>query len=300
MNSDKWHLMKLSNKFIFLLSFSLPILYPMMAGASDDLIMKGNVNADSSIQSNKIVSFADSSNSDKPRQLVEQLDQPLLTESAMDCIVEPYKTAELASSTSGVVKFINVDRGDSIELGQVVAKLEYEVHQAGVQLANARVKFTAKKLVRMRELFKKKMVPSQDLDEAITERDLAVAEHRKEVELLKQRIVKSPLSGVVVERYFSPGEYVENKPILKIAQIDPLNVELIAPVSMLGEFKTNAKVIIYPEGPIKGPLEARVTRIDRVIDASSGAFRVRLELPNPGLKISAGVSCRAMLVNPGS
>ncbi|MCW9032084.1 MAG: efflux RND transporter periplasmic adaptor subunit [Gammaproteobacteria bacterium] len=261
--------------------------------------MKGNVNADSSKPLNKMVSFADSSDLNKP-QLVEQLDQQLLMQSGMDCLVEPHKTSEVASSTSGVVKFINVDRGDTIESGQVLAKLEYEVQQAGVQLANARVKFTAKKLVRMRELFKKKMVPSQELDEAITESDLAIAEHRKEEELLKQRIVKSPLSGVVVERYLSPGEYVENKPILKIAQIDPLNIELIAPVTMLGEFKNDAKVVIYPEGPIKGPLEARVTRIDRVVDASSGTFRVRLELPNPDLKISAGVSCRAMLVKSGS
>jgi multidrug resistance efflux pump len=37
--------------------------------------------------------------------------------------------------------------------------------------------------------------------------------------------IRSPVNGVVVERYLSPGEYIENQSVLKLAQIDPLNVE---------------------------------------------------------------------------
>lgn len=67
------------------------------------------------------------------------------------------------------------------------------------------------------------------------------------------------------------------------------------PVPMLGEFKLGSKVQIYPEGPIAGPLGAKVKRVDRVVDAPSGTFRVRLDLQNLDLKISAGVRCKAHL-----
>jgi len=39
-------------------------------------------------------------------------------------------------------------------------------------------------------------------------------------------------------------------------------------------------------------LGARVTVVDRVIDAASGTFGVRLALPNPDLKLPAGLKCR--------
>lgn len=225
-------------------------------------------------------------------------DQQLTEINGLDCLLEPNKMVDVATTANGVVKTITVDRGDLIEQGQVLARLEVEVQKASVELANARVKFTAKKMARTRELYKKKMVSSQELDETVTENELAVAEYNKEIELLKQRTVRSPFTGIVVERYLSPGELVEEKPIVKIAQIDPLNVEVIAPVSMLGAFTKDAKALVYTEGPTLGPYEAKVARVDRVIDAPSGTFRVRLELPNPEHKISAGLRCKAILAEP--
>jgi multidrug efflux pump subunit AcrA (membrane-fusion protein) len=49
---------------------------------------------------------------------------------------------------------------------------------------------------------------------------------------------------------------------------------------------------VVPETPaIKAT--ARVLVADRVIDAASGTFGVRLELPNPGNQIPAGAKCKA-------
>lgn len=41
-----------------------------------------------------------------------------------------------------------------------------------------------------------------------------------------------------------------------------------------------------------GRYEASVKVVDRVIDAASGTFGVRLQLPNPGYRVPAGVKCR--------
>ena len=37
---------------------------------------------------------------------------------------------------------------------------------------------------------------------------------------------------------------------------------------------------------------AKVSIVDRVVDASSGTFGVRLELPNPGHRLPGGLKCR--------
>ena len=52
---------------------------------------------------------------------------------------------------------------------------------------------------------------------------------------------------------------------------------------------------MIPDLPGAAPAMARVTLVDKVIDAASNTFRVRLSLPNPGHKLPAGARCRVDL-----
>ena len=52
----------------------------------------------------------------------------------------------------------------------------------------------------------------------------------------------------MVERMLSSGEYVGEAPILTIAQIDPLNVEVIVPVEKIGFIAVGADATVQ-EGP---------------------------------------------------
>ena len=79
--------------------------------------------------------------------------------------------------------------------------------------------------------------------------------------------------------------------ILKIAQIDPLRVEVYAPVAMLGKIVVGMAAHVKPEAPLTGEYAAKVMVVDRVVDAASGTFGVRLELPNRELKLPAGLKC---------
>ena len=52
------------------------------------------------------------------------------------------------------------------------------------------------------------------------------------------------------------------------------------------------KAKVFPEEPIGGKYIARVVIVDQVIDAASGTFGIRLELPNNKYKIPAGLRCQ--------
>jgi multidrug efflux pump subunit AcrA (membrane-fusion protein) len=49
---------------------------------------------------------------------------------------------------------------------------------------------------------------------------------------------------------------------------------------------------VMPEAPVGGKHEAKVIVVDPVIDAASGTYGVRLELPNPDWALPAGLKCR--------
>jgi multidrug efflux pump subunit AcrA (membrane-fusion protein) len=132
------------------------------------------------------------------------------------------------------------------------------------------------------------------LDEILVAKRLAELEYERASEVVKRLIIKSPIDGVVVERYLSSGEYVEEQSILKLAQIHPLNVEVILPVKLYLSIKVGMRAVVKPEAPLGGQLIAEVKVVDKVVDAASGTFGVRLELPNPTYKLPGGLKCKVI------
>ena len=79
---------------------------------------------------------------------------------------------------------------------------------------------------------------------------------------------------------------------MKLAQLDPLRVEVFAPVTLLGKITVGMEAQVFPEKPVGGTYKATVTVADKVVDAASGTFGVRLELPNKDYVVPAGLKCR--------
>src|SRR4051794_12315085 len=54
------------------------------------------------------------------------------------CLMEPRQTLKLAASVQGLVASVDVDRGDMVKRGQVIARLEADIEEANVGLAAAK------------------------------------------------------------------------------------------------------------------------------------------------------------------
>jgi RND family efflux transporter MFP subunit len=172
-----------------------------------------------------------------------------------DCIAEARQLVDIRTPVEGLIEKVSVERADPVKKGQVLVTLESGPERAAlaiarskagmagpVEAAQARVQFAKSKEKRQEELFRQNFVSSSALDEARTERKLAESElHvavenqklaelevRRAEELLNMRTIRSPLDGVVVQRYLKAGEFANSNvkdPILKLAQVDPLNVK---------------------------------------------------------------------------
>lgn len=240
-----------------------------------------------------------------------------------DCLVEARQDIDVRSPVEGVIETVMVERGTLLKQGQEIARLASGPERAAVALARsrarmqgelksaeARVDITQKKLNRSEELLKKNFVSANARDEAEAEyrlateqlraarenRRLAQLEVKRAEEVLAQRTIRSPVNGVVVDVVLRPGELAtsnQKDPIVRLMEIDPLNVELILPVSAFGKIAVGQPATVTLEPPVGGSYRARVEVVDRTVDAASGTFGVRLQLPNPDGTIPAGVKCRA-------
>lgn len=238
----------------------------------------------------------------------------------LDCLVKPEMYVELSSPVDSVLEKILVETGDTVEKGQPLAQLEASVEKAKVRLARLQatstsdvenrreqLRYAKQYYKRMQDLLAQNSVSQYEKDKAETEVALAQIELNKAKE--KQRIaqlnlelaqsqlalrtIKSPIDGIVVDRYAMVGESVSGRTIMKLAKVDPLRVELIAPTEYFGLIEKGMKVEIYPEQPANQVFIATVSIVDQLIDPASGSFTVRMELPNPEDKLVGGVNCLA-------
>jgi len=245
---------------------------------------------------------------------------------SLDCVIEPHEIIDVASRVDGIVDELAVERGDSVSVGQILAKLDSGVEEAAVAAARARarasaelqansisVDFAERRQQRLETLFNDNVISGDQMDEVQTEavlskirldqakenRRLAELELARSIEILDRHTISSPIDGVVLQRYLSPGESTEDQPIMRIAQIDPLRIEVIVPVITFGSIQKGQLAYVYPEAPKEGKFPAHVTVVDRVADPASGTFRVRLSMPNPDYAVPSGLNCNIEFQSPG-
>ena len=247
-------------------------------------------------------------------------DVPPIAQRDFDCVIEPRQTVKLASSALGMVAELKVDRGDTVRAGQALGKLDDAVERANLELARAkaindyditahraRLTYLREKFDRADQLVGSKIVSQNTRDEAFSDmqveaQNLRVAElehaeaqlEAKQAEaVVSQRAIISPVNGVVVERLLSVGEYRNDQSaIMTIAEIDPLYVEVFVPTIYYGQIVIGDSGHVRPEEPVGGQHDASVIVVDKVMDAASGTFGVRLTMPNPQLLLPAGLKCK--------
>lgn len=238
---------------------------------------------------------------------------------ALACLIEPDRVAELGSPVIGVLEEVRVERGARVRRGEVVAVLQAGVERSSLDMAHVKMQADAelsaaqanldlarRKQERTESLVAQNFLSSQALDQARTEAEIAqrtVARAEEQRRLaqrewqvaqaqLAQRVIRSPIDGVVVEKYLSAGERVDERPIAKIAAIDPLRVEVVVPAVHYSKFKPGLAGAVVPDLPGADAHRAVVTLVDGVIDAASNTFRVRLQLDNADRSVPAGARCK--------
>jgi len=239
----------------------------------------------------------------------------------LDCLVKPEVYIDLSSSTNSVIESLLVGAGDDIRKGQSLVKLEASVERAQVELAKQKVaaisdiehrkekrNYIKLNNQRIRALYANQSISLFDRDKSDTELVVANIElvkardkrkiMRLELDLAQARLnlktIRSPIDGLVADLYLVSGESVKDRPIMKLAKINPLRVELIAATEYFGLITSGMKVEIRPERPTNKSFVATVSVVDQLIDPASGTFTVRMTLPNANNELIGGVNCLAI------
>lgn len=238
----------------------------------------------------------------------------------LNCRIEPSLQVQLSSSVEGVISEVLVEKNDRVTKGQTLARLDASLESATADLRKLQaeltsdieaqqlsVDFSKRNLERVTNLYEKKAASFAELDKAKTEfaianqqlrqaqdrKRQAALEYQRALADVQRRHLLSPINGVVVERFKQAGEHIDYDPVLKIAQLDPLKVEVFAPASLFGSIKQGMKATVMPElNGTQKAITAEVILVDQVIDGPSNTFGIRLQFPNPNNQLPSGLKCK--------
>jgi HlyD family secretion protein len=150
--------------------------------------------------------------------------------------INPVTLVNVGTQVSGTVKKLYVDFNSKVEKGQVLLELDdallsaqQEQSLANVQNAQATLELATANEARMRSLFSQEYVSRQELDTAVQAKKsaeaqlkLAQATVERDRANLAYSVIRSPVSGVVVDREVDVGQTVaaslQTPTLFKIAQ----------------------------------------------------------------------------------
>lgn len=198
--------------------------------------------------------------------------------------------AQVVARVSGLVESLDIEEGDEVKAGQVLARIEPDRYQLERDRMAAQARSVAQELDRTQNLYAKKLVSADTLDKlqlqlAALQAQLGMAELD-----LMYATVKAPISGTVARRHIKAGNLVNpDQPLFDIVQHQDLRLEVAVPEQYLGQLqKAQGAHCTFAAMPGK-TFEARITRLSPVVDPATGTARLTLNLPNENGQLLPGM-----------
>lgn len=199
----------------------------------------------------------------------------------------------IAPQTAGRIQKLNVEIGDFVSSGQILAEMD----KIQLQQAELRLKNEADELERVRTLFNEGGVSQSDFEQL----ELAHKVNQSTYDnLLENTVLRAPISGVVTARNYDRGDlYAMAQPIYTVQQITPVKILVGVSESDYTKVKKGDKVEVGADALPGKSYTGSVVRLYPVMDAATHTFNVEVRIANERRELRPGMYARVK-VNFGS
>lgn len=200
--------------------------------------------------------------------------------------IEPYAINNIVSQTAGRIVSINVEVGNKVRKGQLLAKMD------DVNLAKTKMQYVndSTELSRLTELHKIGAVSQADYDLAKLSLEIT---RKTYVNLLENTFLRSPINGVITARNYDKGDmYSMTQPIFVVEQITPVKMLINLSESLFTQvhegMEFDIEVEAYPGEVFKG----KVNLIYPTVSSATHTFPVEVVSQNTDQRLRPGMFAR--------
>lgn len=235
---------------------------------------------------------------DRPVNIVSQPLQLQALKTSIDTIgtAEAQRSVSIFPATSDIVTEVLFKPGDYVEADQVLLKLDDRRQTIAVERARIELTDRERTLTRLKDSKERGAATQSDVDDALTQRELAKVQLQSAIADLEDRTVKAPFAGYLGLTDIEPGDRINTTTL--ITTIDDrrnLFVNFSAPESALSILKSNARVLLSPWNNRGKEVLAEIAQIDSRINTEDRTLRVRALLENKKDHYRPGLSFKVTL-----
>lgn len=187
------------------------------------------------------------------------------------------------------IKKINVEIGDFVTKGQVLAEMDMtQLQQAELQLVNNEIEYE-----RLKTLYEAGGLSKSDLD--AIEMGYKVSKTAYE-NLLENSILTSPIDGVITARNYDVGDmYAMSAPLFTVEQIKPVKLLVAVSESDYSKVKKGDSVTITADAVPGKTFYGKVSRLYPTVDPATRTVTVEVQVPNNYSTLRPGMFTRVKL-----
>jgi len=230
------------------------------------------------------------------KQLLSSVALAVLVTSAhsqqIEGVVVPVKKVTVSSpALQDVITSMPVKEGDTVKEGDLLAQLNASREELVLERAQKQLEFAEGKAETALSLFKNSTGRGEKVVEETENLELANIRHREAQAALKERTIRSPLSGIVVKKHKEAGESVDRVEMLvEVANIDQVYVQFHLDPKLMQTIALEQPLQVrFPLLAGAEEFTGKVSFIDPQIDTASGLTKIKVLVENPDHRIKAGM-----------
>lgn len=190
---------------------------------------------------------------------------------------------KVGAEVAGRIIKVNVDIGDPVKKGQLLAEIDPADYSADAKRLEAQATSQRKLTERYRELARKGFISPSALENYDAQDVSAREQHARAAKNLSRTRIVSPVDGRVDNRFVSVGDWIElGKPVFQISTSEKLRIRLPFPESVAQRIKVGQTVTLTTPTAPDGSVTGKIEQVQQLVGSTNRAFDAVVEVNNPG------------------
>ncbi|MDR9408623.1 MAG: efflux RND transporter periplasmic adaptor subunit [Balneolaceae bacterium] len=211
--------------------------------------------------------------------------------------LEAEQEATVVSKVRGIIEELYVEEGDRVQAGQVIAKIEDEQYQIEADRAKATLDRLYNDFQRNKELFERELISAEAFQNSQYEYESQKATYDLAALNLEYTSVRSPISGVISERFVKAGNMIgTDQQMYRVTDFSPLQAVLHIPEHEMAKIRNDQRAELRVDALPNETFVGHVERISPVVDSETGTFKVTIYVDETRDMLRPGMFGRVKIV----
>jgi membrane fusion protein (multidrug efflux system) len=196
---------------------------------------------------------------------------------------------KVLSEAEGRVQRLEVEEGDVVKKGQILAVLVQDEAKIAKSKVELRAANASAALERARDSFEQGLISSEAFDKLKMDYEVANQEVAEAEWRLAKTVIRAPFAARVTERFITLGQHLRpGDELFTVADYDPLVARIYLPERDVVSLEVGREVRITPAAATELGFTGRIRQIAPVVDTATGTVKVTVEAVRPPAGVRPG------------